>query len=92
MWFPHPVCEQIEAVAKFRYIDRDLCARWNKHKAANELRLLTGYEWISKDGRQSRAGFKTLTVAYRDAYYALIRDTVAPTRRQLRIVVNRKAA
>jgi hypothetical protein len=92
MWFPRPVCEQIEAVAKFRYIDRELCEQYNKRKAANELRLLTGYEWIARDGSASRAGFKTLTVAYRDAYYALIRDTVAPTRRQLRVVSTRKAA
>lgn len=86
MWLPNAILDQVDQLARFRYISAVDCERWNKHKAANELRMLTGYEWVSRDGKQSRAGFKTLTVAYRDAYYALVRDTVAPSFRRPRLV------
>jgi hypothetical protein len=92
MWLPNAICEQIEDLATFRYIDATLCARFNKTKAANELRLLTGYEWTSKNGRHSRGGFKTLTVCYRDAYYSLIREMAAPSiRPKLRVAYRRVA-
>jgi hypothetical protein len=87
MWLPQAITDQVDEVAEFRYISAVDCERWNKRRAANELRLLTGFEWISRDRRKSRAGFKTLTVAYRDAYYSLIRDTAAPSMRsRLRLV------
>lgn len=85
MWLPNAILDQVDQIARFRYISREDCARWNKHRAANELRMFAGYEWISRDNKQSRSGFKSLTVAYRDAYYALIRDTAAPPYRRLRL-------
>ena len=87
MWLPNAVVAQVDEVARFRYISAVDCERWNRNKAANELRMLTGFEWVSRDGKQSRAGFKTITVAYRDAYYALVRHSAAPsTRKPLRAV------
>lgn len=79
MWLPQNIVEQVEKVARIRYITKAECELWNAHRHKNELRLLTGWEWIARDGSAHCQGFKTITVAYRAAFYALIRHEDAPS-------------
>lgn len=74
MWMPDTIVKEIEKVARFRYIARADCELWNAHRRKDELRLLTGWEWIARDGSGRHCqGLKTRTVAYRNAYYELIK-------------------
>ena len=87
------ILAEVDEVATVRYVNRADTAFWNKHRDENELRLLTGWMWEAKDKSGYKQGFKTQSVAYRDAYYALVRHEQAPgitRRRRLRLV--RKAA
>ena len=89
MWLPNDIIEAVDAVCRIYYIDRDACMKWNEHRRSGELRLLTGWCWAAKTGREHRQGFKTMTVAYRDAYYAVVRRESTPhisERAALRIV------
>lgn len=88
MWLPRDIILEVEAVARITYIDAVQTARWNKYRQPGELRLLTGWAWIARNGRDSRQGFKTQTVAFRDAYYALCRREEAPAfeRRRVRLI------
>lgn len=80
MWISLDIIREVDKVARIRYITRLECELWNASRKDNELRLLTGWEWIARDktGRHVQ-GFKTMTVAYRNAYYALIRNEDAPS-------------
>jgi hypothetical protein len=89
MWLPADIVKQVEKVARIRYVSRQECELWNANRRRNELRLLTGWEWIERGGDQHCQGFKTMTVAYRDAYYRLIKSEAAPSvagRASLRVV------
>ena len=79
-FFNEAIQAEIKRVARVFYIDRTLCTHWNAHRRGEEdLRLLTGYCWQARDGSgRSRSGFKTASVAMRDAYYVLIRGTEQP--------------
>lgn len=79
MWITESTIKEIEKVARFRYISRVECEHWNAHRKPEELRLLTGWEWISRDGSSHQQGLKTRTAAYRDAYYVLIKQSDAPS-------------
>lgn len=93
MWLPKDVCEAVEAKARFYYVGVNDTQRWNEHRRDGELRMLTGWAWAAKVGNEHRQGFKTMTVAYRDAYYSLVRREEAPlpTRPRLRVVARRAA-
>jgi hypothetical protein len=89
MWLPGSIIAEVDDVATIRYIDLAATQRWNAHRHKDELRLLTGWAWIARQGGDYRQGFKTKTVAYRDAYYALVRRQAAPGgvgRRRFRVV------
>lgn len=88
MWLPKDVLDAVDKAASVDYVDAARCKVWNDHRKAGELRLLTGWRWVARDGSDSRQGFKTETVCYRDAYYALVRHSAAPglARRRLRLV------
>lgn len=74
MWLKEQTVLEIEKIARFRYISKLDCALWNAHRREGELRLLTGWEWIARDGSgRHQQGFKTRTVAYRDAWYVLVK-------------------
>lgn len=90
MWLPNDVVAEVDRVAIIRYVGVAETKRWNEHRREGELRLLTGWTWIARNGRSHRQGFKTQTVAMRDAYYALIREQATP--KLARLVVVRKAA
>lgn len=79
MWLPNDIVRKIDQIARFRYINKRECEVWNAHRRVGELRLLTGWEWIAKDGSAHCQGLKTITVAYRNAYYALVRKEDAPS-------------
>ena len=88
MWLPKSVIESVDGRAHVRYIGVADTAAWNKHRQAGELRLLTGWCWTAKSGREFRQGFKTETVCYRDAYYSLVSNSAAPpiARPRLRVI------
>ena len=88
MWIPDNIIAEVNRVARIHYVDRAMCVRWNEHREAGDLRLLTGWCWTAKSNREFRQGFKTQTVAFRDAYYSLIKREAAPpiARPRLRVV------
>ena len=95
MWLPDAIIADVNRVARIHYVNRSDCIRWNEHREAGELRLLSGWCWTSKDRRSFRQGFKTMTVAYRDAWYALVKREAAPpiaARPALRVVRKERAA
>jgi hypothetical protein len=93
MWLPSDVVRAVEEVARFHYVAVADTRRWNEHKREGELRLLTGWAWTAKNGTAQRQGFKTITVAYRDAWYSLVQHRDAPRlRRTVLKVVEREVA
>ena len=95
MWLPTDIIAEVDKLVRIYYIDMHTTKQWNEHRHKDELRLLTGWCWASRNGRQHRQGFKTPTVAYRDAYYTLVAHETAPipqaNRPRLR-VIERKSA
>lgn len=78
-WIPGEALNAVEEAVRVWYVDRDMCQRWNSTRREGELRLLTGWCWIEKrSGGQYRHGFKTKTVALRDAYYTVVAERLAP--------------
>jgi hypothetical protein len=92
MWLPNDVIDEVDRLARIHYVDRASCLLWNDHRKEGELRLLTGWCWTAKSGRDHRQGFKTMTVAYRDAYYSLVRKEATPSIRPRLRVVSARAA
>lgn len=101
MWLPQNVIDDVDAVARIYYVGCAETALWNEHRREGELRLLTGWCWAARDGDEFRQGYKTRTVAYREAWYVLfglavpsIAGVNAPRRSRtaLRVVAKRKAA
>jgi hypothetical protein len=94
MWLPTSIVAEVDRVARIHYVDVEATKQWNAHRQEGELRLLTGWCWTAKNGKSFRQGFKTMTVAYRDAHYTLVSNSEAPaiTRPRLRVVTGRRAA
>lgn len=88
MWLPQTIVADVDRVARIHYVNRADCVRWNQNRDAGELRLLSGWCWTARDRSSFRQGFKSQTVAYRDAWYALVKREQAPaiTRPKLRAV------
>lgn len=78
-FFAQGIVEQVEAVARLRYIARDDVKLWNENRRDGELRLLSGWMWTAKDGSAHQQGLKTYSAAVRDAYYVLVQHTAVPT-------------
>ena len=87
MWIRAEIVAEVEQVARVFYVDQGMAQRWNEHRRDGELRLMTGWVWSAKSGREERGGVKTVTAAYIDAYYRLVLHTTAP-----RVAVERKVA
>ena len=87
MWLPSHAINAVDQVAHITYVSRRQTELWNKHRRDGELRLLTGWAWTARNGRSYRQGFKTMTVAYRDAYYSLIQHSAAPMNLRPRLKV-----
>lgn len=75
---PADIVAEVDRIAVISYVNVGATHAWNAQRREGELRLLTGWAWVTRRGGVSRQGFKTRTVAYRDAYYALVRDQDAP--------------
>lgn len=90
-WLPQNVVAEVDRIARFFQVKRDDTKLWNQHREPDELRMLTGFGWEARNGSQSRQGFKSLTMAYVDCHYTLVRRAAAPTLKpRLRLVVNNK--
>jgi len=72
MWIANSIITAVEEVAEFRYLDKAYCDRWNRHLEPGELRLMTGFAWISKINGEGRHGCKTITLAMIEAYHRLV--------------------
>lgn len=78
-FFSSDIVDQVESVARIRYIARQDVKLWNDNRKDGELRLLSGWMWTSKaDPNQHQQGLKTMSAAIRDAYYVLIQHSAAP--------------
>lgn len=78
MWLPANVIAEVDQVARIYYVAVADTRLWNEHRRDGELRLLTGWCWSARRGGTFRQGFKTQTVAYRDAWYSLVAKSDAP--------------
>src|ERR1700752_2714785 len=78
MFFTQAITAEIERRARFCYFDVAQVRAWNLHRRGDELRLLTGWTWMARDGSAQRTGFKTISAAVRDAYYVLIQHREQP--------------
>jgi hypothetical protein len=92
MRFKDAIYHGVDDVATIDYVDMAQCQRWNEHRKVDELRMLTGWRWTAKDGTLSRQGYKTMTVAYREAHYVLVLGGEAPSIRRGRLRLVKKAA
>jgi hypothetical protein len=94
MWLRDDVIADVDRVARIFYINVHDCKAWNATRRDDELRMLTGWVWIARQGGAYHQGFKTETVCYRDCWYALVQQTAAPIagRPRLRVVASDKKA
>lgn len=77
-FYTNDTIDEVERVARIYYLNKHQTKLWNDNKRGNELRLLTGWVWVSKANGQTRMGFKTRSVALRDAFYTLVKHKAAP--------------
>lgn len=86
MWLPNDIVAAVDKVARIYYINGAEARSWNEHRRSGELRMLSGWCWTSNKSNRHRYGFKTITVAYRDAWYELVQETSTPIVRRIRSV------
>lgn len=79
MWLPANIVSEVEEKARVSYIPVAHTQLWNEHRRPGELRLLTGWAWVARNGSDYRQGFKTMSAAYRDCWYYLVQQTSAPS-------------
>ena len=93
-FYANSVIAEIERQVRVFYFARDQVRGWNLHRRGEELRLVTGWTWATRDGRLSRTGFKTRSAALRDAYYVVLqgREQPADVRRPRPVVAQAAAA
>lgn len=93
MWLPNNIIDDVDAKARIYYLSSGDTKRWNENRRGPELRMLTGWCWVARDGSGRYAqGFKTQTVAYREAWYALVHKEAAPLVQRERVRLVQKAA
>jgi hypothetical protein len=92
MWLPANIVAAVDRVARIHYVTVEDTRLWNEHRRNGELRLLTGWCWTARNGRSFRQGFKTPTVAYRDAWYSLVSNSEAPEIARPVVVKRRRTA
>jgi hypothetical protein len=92
MWLKNDVLADVDRVCRIHYVNVLDCKQWNEHRRENEIRLMTGWCWIARNGSAYRHGFKTYSICARDAYYALVQKTEAPIagRPRLRVVTSER--
>jgi hypothetical protein len=95
MWLPDNIIKDVDRHARIYYLAKHDTQRWNENRRGPELRMLTGWCWVSRDGTgRYGQGLKTQTVAYREAWYALVHKAAAPLvgQERLKLVETKKAA
>ena len=58
MWIPQSIVDEVDYVASVYYVDFAYAQRWNTYRKDNELRMLSGWAWVSKHGAQYHYGFQ----------------------------------
>lgn len=77
-FYNNAILAEVGRHARFFNFDGQQVRSWNTHRRGEELRLVTGWTWMSRDGKQTRTGFKTISAAMRDAYYVLVQHREQP--------------
>jgi hypothetical protein len=78
MWIKSEIVDDVDRVARVWFISREMAQGWNTKRREGELRMMTGWVWTSRDGKQERVAFRTMTAAYIDAHYTLVARAAAP--------------
>lgn len=79
MWLADKIIEAVDQRARIYYLDHFATKMWNENRRGPELRMLTGWCWVARNGSGDYGqGYKTRTVAYREAWYALVHKQDAP--------------
>ena len=78
MWIKSEIVEDVDRVARVWFISWDMAQGWNAKRREGELRMMTGWVWTSRDGKQERVAFRTMTAAYIDCHYTLVARAAAP--------------
>ena len=78
MWIPQTVIDDVDNLASVYYVNFAYSQKWNQYRKSNELRMMSGWAWVAKHNQQYRYGFKSKTVAYRDAWYTLVKKSRSP--------------
>ena len=64
MWIKSEIVDDVDRVARIWFISWDMAQAWNTKRREGELRMMTGWVWTSRDGKQERVAFRTMTAAY----------------------------
>ena len=93
VWIRNEIVAEVDRVARVWFISWEMAQGWNAKRREGELRMMTGWVWTSRDGKQERVAFRTMTAAYIDAHYTLVARAAAPrlARPRLRVVPDRDA-
>lgn len=78
MFYNRAIISEVEQLARFYYFNVEQVRSWNQHRRGDELRLVTGWTWMARNGSMQRTGFKTISAATRDAYYVLVQHREQP--------------
>jgi len=90
MWLPTKIIKDVDDVARIYYINVAESQRWNAFKGDDELRMLTGWCWSARHSDVHRYGFKSITIAYRDAWYELVKKSATPSISKFRVIKGRR--
>ncbi len=72
-YYADELVTKIEERVNIYYVDQQRVRKYNAARPEGALRLLTGWCWIERGGQKRvRSGFKTRSVALRDAYYSVL--------------------
>lgn len=77
-YYRDSIMQAVENKVVIRYVGKDDCSLWNNNRRGDELRLVTGWMWYSKDRKFYKQGLKTHAAAVRDAYYTVLEHRKAP--------------
>jgi hypothetical protein len=72
-FYSRSLVHDVEERVGIFYVDVKRRDAWNKSRPEGSLRLLTGWAFIERGGQHRiRGGFKSRSVAVREAYYAVL--------------------
>lgn len=93
-FYKRDLITEIEDRVGIFYVGIERRDSWNKSRPEGTLRLLTGWAFIEKGGRRRiRGGFKSKSVAMREAYYIVLQGLeTAPGIDARPRVIKRRAA